>query len=54
MTIEGNTATIKRDTDDYRIVISVQRKGPHPITQDEVQKVLTSNIPTMFTQKITF
>lgn len=54
MTIEGNTATIDRDTEDYRVVISVERKGSTTITPEEVQTVLTKNLPTMFTQRITF
>jgi hypothetical protein len=54
MHIENNTATVERDTGEYRIVISVQRKDAKAITQSETEEVLTTNLLTMFNQRASF
>lgn len=54
MHIEGNVATIGRGTEDYRMVITVERHGAAVITREEVERVLPKNLPTMFVQRQTF
>jgi hypothetical protein len=54
MQIEKNVATIQRDADDYRIVVTVERRGSEAITQQEAERVLTKIVPLLFRQRITF
>jgi len=52
MNIEMNLATIERDTDGYRVVVTVERKGYEAITQEEAEIVLTRVLPLLVTQRI--
>ncbi len=52
MNIEMNFATIERDADGYRVVVTVERKGYDAITQEEAEIVLTKVLPLLVTQRI--
>jgi len=52
MNIEMNRATIERDADGYRVVVTVERKGYDAITQEEAEIVLTKVLPLLVTQRV--
>ena len=54
LNIEGNKASSIREVDGYRISLIVERLDDGPITQDQAQIVLTNNVTTMFTQRVSF
>jgi hypothetical protein len=54
LAIDGNTASSIKEVDGYRISLIVERIDEKPITQEEAQTILTGNISTMFTQRISF
>jgi hypothetical protein len=54
LSIEGNTASSIKEVDGYKISLIVERIDEMPITQEEAQTVLTGNVMTMFTQRISF
>ena len=54
LVIEGNTASSVKEVDGYKISLIVERLDQKPITQEEAQLVLTGNVTTMFTQRISF
>jgi hypothetical protein len=54
LNIEGNTASSVKEVDGYRISLIVERIDEKPITQEEAQLILTGNVMTMFTQRMSF
>jgi hypothetical protein len=54
LAIEGNTASSVKEVDGYRISLIVERIDEKPITQEEAQLILTGNVMTMFTQRMSF
>ena len=54
MQIEKNVAKIEHDADDYRIVVTVEKRRAETITQQEAEIVLTRQIPVLFTQRVKF
>jgi hypothetical protein len=54
LAIEGNTASSVKEVDGYKISLIVERLDQKPITEEEAQLVLTGNVTTMFTQRISF
>lgn len=54
LAIDGNTASSIKEIDGYRITLIVERLDQGAITQEEVQIILTGNIATMFTQRMSF
>jgi hypothetical protein len=54
LNIDGNKASSIREADGYRISIIVERLDGQAIAQDEAQVILTGNVPTMFTQRMSF
>ncbi len=54
LNIEGNTASSIKEVDGYRISLIVERIDEKPITQEEAQLILTGNVQTMFTQRMSF
>jgi hypothetical protein len=54
LTIEGNTASSIKEVDGYRISLIAERIDEKPITQEQAQLILTGNIMTMFTQRMSF
>ena len=52
--IENNVASSVKETDGYRITLLVERIDGNQITQGEAQEILTQNISTMFTQRVSF
>jgi len=54
MHVDGNKASSIREVDGFRISLIVEKTDGEPITQEEVQIILTNNIMTMFTQRVTF
>jgi hypothetical protein len=52
--IEKNVASSVKEIDGYRISLIVERLDGQPIKQEDAQVVLTNNISTMFTQRMTF
>lgn len=52
--IEKSVASSVREIDGYRISLIVERLDGQPIKQEDAQVVLTNNISTMFTQRMTF
>jgi hypothetical protein len=54
LAIEGNTPSSVKEVDGYRISLIVERIDEKPITQEEAQLILTGNVMTMFTQRMSF
>jgi hypothetical protein len=54
LSIEGNIASSTKEVDGYKISLIVERIDEKPISQKEAQTVLTGNIMTMFTQRMSF
>ena len=54
LNIEGKTASSIKEIDGYRISLIVERIDEKPITQEEAQLILTGNVTTMFTQRMSF
>lgn len=52
--IEKSVASSVREIDGYRISLIVERLDGQPIKQEDAQVVLTNNISTMLTQRMTF
>jgi hypothetical protein len=54
LAIDRNTASSIKEIDGYRISLIVECLDQKPIMQEEAQSILTGNIATMFTQRISF
>jgi hypothetical protein len=54
LSIEGNTASSVKEIDGYKISLIVERIDEKPITQEEANSILTDNLMSMFTQRISF
>lgn len=52
MQVEENAAKIEDDTDDYRIIITVEKRRSEAITREEAEMVLTRQMPLLFTQRV--
>jgi hypothetical protein len=52
--IENNVASAAKENDGYRITLLVERLDGNQITQEEAREILTNNISSMFTQRISF
>jgi hypothetical protein len=54
MSIEKNVATIQNESDEFRIVVTVERRGSENITQDDAEIELTKTMPLLFNQRVRF
>ena len=54
MQIEKNVATIEQNSDDYRIVVTVEHRHADAITQEEAEILLTKEWPFLFTQRVRY
>ena len=54
MHIEKNVARIERDSDDYRILVTVENRRADAITQEEAEIILTKEWPLLFTQRVRY
>lgn len=52
MHIEKNVAKIERDADDYRIVVTVEKRRAEKITQEKVEILLTQQMQYLFKQRV--
>ena len=48
MHIEKNVARIEHNVDDYRIVVTVERRNAAAITPEETEILLTKQLPFLF------
>jgi hypothetical protein len=54
MSIDKNVATIQHESDGFRIVVTVERRGSEEITRDDAEIELTRTMPLLFTQRVRF
>jgi hypothetical protein len=54
MQIEKNVAKIEHNSDDYRIVVTVEHLRADAITQEEAEIALTKRWQLLFTQRFTY
>lgn len=54
MSIDKNVATIQHESDEFRIVVTVERRGSEEISRDDAEIELTRTMPPLFTQHVRF
>lgn len=54
LSVDHNVAQTQRVDGEHRITIIVERTDGKPIDEEDARRVLTRNLPTMFTQTMRF